>query len=103
VQSCVDQANKEVQNELQTFSGYAGTNLIGRVALGAFSGAISSFWRFYKTGNPWIAATGATVGAASGLVFNMYFDSQAIQKIENSFMDKFARCMEKTYVPKLPE
>jgi len=47
--------------------------------------------------------TGATVGAASGLVFNMYSDAEMIQTIQNSFMDKFATCIQKTYVPKPPE
>lgn len=40
-QACVDQASRQIQNQLRTFSGYAGAKLIGRAALGAFSGAMT--------------------------------------------------------------
>lgn len=99
----MNQANQQIQNQLQTFSGYAGTKLLGRAGLGALSGAFTSFRRFSKTGNPWVVVTGATVGAASGAVFSMYSDAQTIQKIQNSFMGQFAACIQKSSVPKPPE
>ncbi len=102
-QACVNQANKQVQNELQTFSGYAGGKLIGRAALGAFTGALTSFWRFSKTGNPWVVATGAAVGASIGAGWSILSDVSTIQKIQNSFMDKFVACMQSASAPKPPE
>ncbi len=102
-QACVSQANQQIQNQLQTFSGYAGSKLIGRAALGAFSGALTSFRRFSKTGNPWVVATGAAVGASIGAGSSILSDVLTIQKIQNSFMDKFVACMQNASVPTPPE
>jgi RHS repeat-associated protein len=102
-QACVNQANQQVQNQLQTFSGYAGTKVIGRAALGAFSGALTSFGRFSKTGNPWVVVTGAVVGASIGAGTNILSDVFTIRKIQNSFMDKFVACTQNASIPKPPE
>ena len=71
-QKCFDQANTAVQKELQTFAGYAGVKLLGRVATGAGFGAAGGLGRFPKTGNPWAIGTAALVGAMIGAGQNAY-------------------------------
>ncbi|MFZ0617186.1 MAG: RHS repeat-associated core domain-containing protein [Candidatus Acidiferrales bacterium] len=94
LQKCMASANASVQSQLQTFSGYAGTKLLGRALIGGGIGAISSLGRYMKTDNPWAIATGALIGGLAGAGQNMYSDSQTIQRIQNSFMDKVGACMD---------
>ncbi len=93
-QKCMASANAAVQSQLQTFAGYAGVKLLGRVAIGAAFGAAGGLGRFLKTENPWAIGTAALVGAMIGAGQNAYADSQTIQNIQNSFMGKVAACME---------
>jgi hypothetical protein len=93
-QKCMASANAAVQSQLQTFAGYAGVKLLGRVAIGAAFGSAGGLGRFLKTENPWAIGTAALVGAMIGAGQNAYADSQTIQNIQNSFMGNVAACME---------
>jgi len=99
----VNQANQQIQNQLQTFSGYAGTKLLGRALIGAGVGAMRGFYKAAKTDSPWIIASSATVGAAIGVGWNILSDINTIRNIQNSFMNKFVACMQNASVPKPPE
>ncbi len=95
--------NQQVQNQLQTFSGYAGTKLIGRALIGGGLGAMRGFYKAARTDSPWIIASSAVVGAAIGVGWTIISDTSTIRKIQNSFMDKFVACMQSAFAPKPPE
>jgi hypothetical protein len=102
-QACVNQANQQIQNQLQTFSGYAGTKLLGRALIGGGLGAMRGFYKAAQTDSPWIIASSAVVGAAIGVGWNILSDTNTIRNIQNSFMNKFVACMQNASVPKPPE
>ncbi len=91
-QACVNQANQQIQNQLQTFAAYPGVRLFGRIAIGAGFGALSVA-RWTRYGGPWGLAAGAAIGGTTGAVTVAWQDSRTIQNIQNSFMDKFQACM----------
>ena len=102
-QACVSQANQQIQNQLQTFSGYAGTKLLGRALIGGGLGAVRGFYKAAQTDSPWIIASSAVVGAAVGVGWNILSDINTIRNIQNSFMNKFVACTQNASVPKPPE
>ena len=102
-QACANQANQQIQNQLQTFSGYAGTKLLGRALIGGGLGAVRGFYKAAQTDSPWIIASSATVGAAIGVGWNILSDINTIRNIQNSFMNKFVACVQNAFVPKPPE
>jgi RHS repeat-associated protein len=93
-QSCINQANQQVQQQLQTFAGYSGTKLFGRIVIGAGFGALSVA-KWTKYGGLWGMAAGAAIGGTIGAVSVALQDSTTIQNIQNSFMDKFQACLQK--------
>jgi len=100
-QACVAQAQAQIQQELQTFGAYAGVRLFGRIVIGAGLGALSVA-RWTRYGGPWGLAAGAAIGGTVGAVSTAYSDSNTIKKIQNSFMDKFQACMQKSATPLPP-
>jgi RHS repeat-associated protein len=100
-QSCVAQANQQVQNELQIFGAYSGIRLFGRIAIGAGFGALSVA-RWSKYGGTWGMAAGAAIGGTIGAVSVAWQDSRTIQNIQNSFIDKFQACMANGPAPPAP-
>jgi RHS repeat-associated protein len=91
--NCSKVANNQVNNELTTFAGYAGIRIVGRMAIGAGIGAIKALSKGAQAGSVPIIAASATVGAITGAVLSVYSDSRTIQKIQNSYMDKFMKCL----------
>src|SRR5207253_2043858 len=77
-QACANQANQQIQNQLQTFSGYAGTKLLGRALIGGGLGAVRGFYKAAQTDSPWIIASSAVVGAAVGVGWNILSDINTI-------------------------
>ena len=64
---------------------------------------MKGFYKAAQTDSPLIIASSATVGAAIGVGLNILSDVLTIQKIQNSFMNKFVACMQNASVPKPPE
>ena len=102
-QARVNHANQQIQNQLRTFSGYAGTKLLGRALIGGGLGAVRGFYKAAQTDSPWIIASSAVVGAAIGVGWNILSDINTIRNIQNSFMNKFVACTQNASVPKPPE
>ncbi len=102
-QACVEKAQSQVNQELKTFSGYAGVRIFGRALIGAGIGAAKGLPRAVRTGNPWAIAGEAAVTAAAGVILSMYADSRTIQRMQNSFMDKLSACLQSSSIPQPPQ
>jgi RHS repeat-associated protein len=102
LQQCMASANAAVQSQLQTFAGYAGVKLFGRVVIGAGFGAIS-LARWTKYGGLWGMAAGAAIGGTIGAVSVAWQDHNTIQNIQNTYMDKVRACEQQHLMPKAPQ